>query len=81
MEFNKGIVSGKGFELVGSGFKLVASFFGNLLSNGFSKSKVGVESSSYCSATLGELTNLRQFSLDSFDSISNLLGISTELLA
>ena len=81
MEFYKSVVGSKCFEFVWGCFEFVSSFFGDLFSDSFSESKVGVKSSSNSCTSLSELADLGELTLNSLDSVSDLLCVTSEFLA
>lgn len=81
MEFNESIVSSEGFEFIGGAFKFVSCFFCDLLCDCFCETEISVKTSSDSSAALCELADLRDLALHSLNTISDLLGIASKLLA
>mmetsp|Transcript_57930 Transcript_57930/g.66119 ORF Transcript_57930/g.66119 Transcript_57930/m.66119 type:complete len:245 (-) Transcript_57930:715-1449(-) len=80
-ELDQSIMSSQGFEFVGGGGELVTSFCGDGFGNGFSESDISVDTSSDSSSSLSQFRQFGQIGLDTFNTVFNLFGISTEFLA
>jgi hypothetical protein len=73
---NESILGGKGLELIRSSLEWVAGFFGKLVSDVLSKSDISVNSSSDCCTSLSSVADVREGSLDSFETFFKLVYVS-----
>ena len=75
MEFDQSIFGSQRLELVFSRNKFISGLRGNLFGNRLSESKVSIETSTDCSASLGNLLDVLDRLLDSFNTFLDLVGV------
>ena len=77
---DKGVVGGKGLELVGGSLELSTGHLADLLSNALGETLESVDASADSGTTLSEQAKIGQGGLDTLDTIVKLSDVSRELL-
>lgn len=81
MEINQGVVARESFEFIRSSLELNSCFPRNLVGHRLGKADVSVESSAHGRSSLGQVGQLRERLLDSFDRVLHLLSVAAEFLS